>query len=61
MSYVPYQGSTPAVNALLAKHVTSVLASYPNVAEPVKAEKLRVLATTSPSRIKQMPNVPHRR
>jgi tripartite-type tricarboxylate transporter receptor subunit TctC len=58
MSYVPYQGSTPAVNALLAKHVTSVLASYPNVAEPVKAEKLRALATTSPSRIKQMPNVP---
>jgi tripartite-type tricarboxylate transporter receptor subunit TctC len=34
------------------------LASYPNVAEPVKAEKLRALATTSPSRIKQMPNVP---
>jgi tripartite-type tricarboxylate transporter receptor subunit TctC len=58
MSYVFYQGSPPAVNALLAKHVTSVLASYPNVAEQVKAEKLRALATTSPSRIKQMPNVP---
>ena len=58
MRYVPYQGSTPAVNALLAKHVTSVLASYPNVVEQVKAGKLRALATASPTRIKQMPNVP---
>ena len=58
MSYVPYQGSTPAVNALLAKHVTSVLASYPNVAEQVKADKLRALATTSPTRIEQLPKVP---
>jgi tripartite-type tricarboxylate transporter receptor subunit TctC len=58
MSYVPYQGSAPAVNALLAKHVTSVLASYPNVVEQVKAGKLRALATTSPTRIKQLPEVP---
>jgi tripartite-type tricarboxylate transporter receptor subunit TctC len=58
MIYVPYQGSTPAVNALLGKHVTSVLASYPNVVEQVKADKLRVLATASPTRIEQMPHVP---
>jgi tripartite-type tricarboxylate transporter receptor subunit TctC len=58
MSYVPYQGSGPAVSALLAKHVTSVLASYPNVVEQVKANTLRALATASPTRIKQMPNVP---
>jgi tripartite-type tricarboxylate transporter receptor subunit TctC len=58
MSYVPYQGSAPAVNALLAQHVTSVLASYPNVVEQVEADKLRALATASPTRIKQMPNVP---
>jgi tripartite-type tricarboxylate transporter receptor subunit TctC len=58
MSYVPYQGSTPAVNALLGKHVTSVLASYPNVVEQVKAGKLRVLATATPTRIEQMQGVP---
>ena len=57
MRYVPYQGSTPAVNALLGKHVTAVLASYPNVAEQVKADKLRALATASPTRIEQMQNV----
>jgi tripartite-type tricarboxylate transporter receptor subunit TctC len=58
MGHVPFQGSTPAVNALLANHVTSVLASYPNVMEYVKADKLRALATTSATRIRQMPNVP---
>jgi tripartite-type tricarboxylate transporter receptor subunit TctC len=58
MSYVPYQGSAPAVNALLAMHVTSVLASYPNVVEQVNADKLRALATASSTRVKQMPNVP---
>jgi len=57
MRYVPYQGSTPAVNALLGNHVTAVLASYPNVAEQVKADKLRALATASPTRIEQMQNV----
>jgi tripartite-type tricarboxylate transporter receptor subunit TctC len=58
MAYVPYQGSAPAVNALLGGHVTSVLASYPNVVEQLKANKLRALATASPARIRQMPDVP---
>jgi len=58
MGYVPYQGSAHAVNALLAQHVTSVLASYPNVVEQLKAGKLRALATASSTRIKQMPDVP---
>ena len=58
MTYVPYQGSTPAVNSLLGNQVTSVLASYPNVLEQVKADKLRALAIASPTRIAQMPNVP---
>jgi len=57
-TYVPYQGSAPAVNALLGEHLTSVLASYPNVAEYVRSGKLRALATTSGSRIEQMPDVP---
>jgi tripartite-type tricarboxylate transporter receptor subunit TctC len=58
MTYIPYEGSTPAVNALLGKHVTAVLASYPNVVEQVKAGRLRALATASANRIEQMPNVP---
>ena len=58
MTYVPYQGSTSAVNALLGGYVTAVLASYPNVVEQIKAGKLRALATTSSTRIKQLPEVP---
>jgi tripartite-type tricarboxylate transporter receptor subunit TctC len=57
-TYVPYQGSAPAVNALLGEHLTSVLASYPNVAEYVRSGKLRALATTSRERVEQMPDVP---
>jgi tripartite-type tricarboxylate transporter receptor subunit TctC len=58
INYVPYQGSTPAVNALLGEHLTSVLASYPNVAEQIRSGKLRALVTTSRARIEQMPDVP---
>jgi tripartite-type tricarboxylate transporter receptor subunit TctC len=47
MAYIPYQGSTPAVNALLGGHVTSVMASYPNLAELVRTGKLRALAVMS--------------
>lgn len=58
ITYVPYQGSTPAVNALLGGHVTSVLASYPNVVAHVRDGTLRALATASATRIEQMPDVP---
>ena len=58
MIYVPYQGSGPAVNALLGDHVTSVLASYPNVVEQVRTGTLRALATASPTRIPELPDVP---
>jgi tripartite-type tricarboxylate transporter receptor subunit TctC len=42
MTYVPYAGSAPAVNAVLGEHVTSVFAGYAVVAEHLKAGKLRV-------------------
>jgi tripartite-type tricarboxylate transporter receptor subunit TctC len=58
MIYVPYQGSGPAVNALLGDHVTSVMASYPNVVEQVRTGTLRALATASPTRIPELPDVP---
>jgi len=58
ITFVPYPGATPAVEALLGGFVTSVFASYPNVAELVRTGKLRALATTSATRIEQMPDVP---
>jgi tripartite-type tricarboxylate transporter receptor subunit TctC len=58
ITFVPYPGATPAVEALLGGYVTSVFASYPNVAELVSTGKLHALATTSATRIEQMPDVP---
>jgi len=58
ITYVPYPGSAPAVNAVLGGHVTSVLASYPNVVGQVKSGQLRALAATSLSRLPQLPDVP---
>ncbi|MBN8935450.1 MAG: tripartite tricarboxylate transporter substrate binding protein [Rhizobiales bacterium] len=58
ITYVPYPGSAPAVNALLGGHITSVLASYPNVVGQVKSGQLRALAATSLSRLQQFPDVP---
>jgi tripartite-type tricarboxylate transporter receptor subunit TctC len=58
MTFVPYPGGGPASNALLGEHVTSVMITYPSVAEYIKAGKLRALAALAPTRIDQLPDVP---
>ncbi len=58
MTYVPFPGSGPTVNALLGGHVTAVFAEYPAVAEQLKAGKLRALATAAPRRIDPFPELP---
>ncbi len=58
MTFVPYPGDAPAVNALLGGHVTSVFYTYPAVAAQVNAGKLRVLATASRARIEPLLEVP---
>jgi tripartite-type tricarboxylate transporter receptor subunit TctC len=58
VTFVPFPGSPPAVNALLGEHVTSALSDYAVVAEQIKAGRLRALATASSERIESLPNVP---
>jgi tripartite-type tricarboxylate transporter receptor subunit TctC len=58
MTFVPYQGTPPAINALLGEHVTAVLAGYADVVEQVEAGKLRALAVATRSRIDLMPSLP---
>src|SRR5207248_5328406 len=58
MTFVPYPGDAPAVNALLGGHVTSAFTSYPGLAEHLKAGKLRALATASQARDEPLPDVP---
>jgi tripartite-type tricarboxylate transporter receptor subunit TctC len=57
MTYVPYQGSAPAVTAVMGQHVTSAFAGYAVVAENVKADKLRALGVATARRIEPLPNV----
>ena len=58
MTFVPYPGAAPAVNALLGEHVTSVFITYGAVAEQLQAGKLRALATSARTRIELLPDVP---
>ena len=44
MTFVPYPGNGPALNAVLGQQVTSMFATLANVSEYLKAGKLRALA-----------------
>jgi tripartite-type tricarboxylate transporter receptor subunit TctC len=57
-TYVPYQGSGPALNALLGQHVTAAMASYPNVTGQIRSGQLRAIAVASLSRVDDLPDVP---
>jgi tripartite-type tricarboxylate transporter receptor subunit TctC len=58
MIFVPFNGNGPAVNALLGKHVDSVLVNYSEVAEQLQTGQFRALATTSRKRIDFLPQLP---
>jgi tripartite-type tricarboxylate transporter receptor subunit TctC len=58
MTYVPFPGGTPAVNALLGGHVTAVLQNYIEVGEQIRSGTLRALATPSRQRIPPLPDLP---
>jgi tripartite-type tricarboxylate transporter receptor subunit TctC len=56
--FVPFNGNGPAVNALLGKHVDSILVNYSEVADQLQNGAFRALATTSGTRIAELPQVP---
>ena len=58
MTFIPYPGNGPSVNALLGEHVTMMFGTYANVAEHLKSGKLRAIATTTPRRIDELPDLP---
>ena len=58
MTFVPFPGDAPAVNALLGEHVTAASAPYSGVAEQLKAGRLRALAVAGRERVESFPNVP---
>jgi len=58
MTYVPFPGGAPAVNAALAGHVQTVLANVNEIQAHAESGKLRMLAVTTPQRLAALPNVP---
>jgi tripartite-type tricarboxylate transporter receptor subunit TctC len=58
ITYVPYGGTAPAVNALMGGHVGAVWADYPTVVGHLKSGTLRGLVTTSAKRVTTLPDVP---
>jgi tripartite-type tricarboxylate transporter receptor subunit TctC len=58
LTYVPFAGTAPAINALLGGHVTAVSADYPTVVSQLQSGTLRALVTASPARVEALPDVP---
>jgi tripartite-type tricarboxylate transporter receptor subunit TctC len=58
LTYVPYSGGAPTVNALLGAHVTSAVLNWSEIGEQLTAGKVRALATMALQRIEPLPNLP---
>ena len=58
MTYVPYAGGAPAVNALLGGHVDAVIANYSEVGQQVDAGRLRAVAVMTPERLTMLAETP---
>jgi tripartite-type tricarboxylate transporter receptor subunit TctC len=58
LTYVPYPGGGPAINALLGGHVTAAFAEYAPLSSHLAAGTLRAIATSARNRIEPLPNLP---
>lgn len=58
LNHVPYKGGGPALADAIAGHVPLVLNSLPPAVSHIKAGRLRVLATTGPTRSPAAPDAP---
>ncbi len=58
ITFVPFPGYTPAIQALLGNQITSALADLSTLQGQLQTGKLRALATTARRRVDSLPNVP---
>ena len=58
MTHVPYRGGSQALIDMLAARVDLTFGSSATMMPLVESKKLKLLATTGPSRLKQQPDVP---
>jgi len=58
LTHVPYKGAAPAVQDLLGGQVPMSFASLASINTYVKAGKLKLIATATPKRLPEYPDVP---
>jgi tripartite-type tricarboxylate transporter receptor subunit TctC len=58
MTYVPYPGAAPAVNALLGGHITAVYSDYGTISGQLQSGALRPIAVGAKNRFSGLPDVP---
>jgi len=58
ITFVPFAGYTPAIQAVLGNQINAVLADYSSLQGELQSGKLRALATTASKRVSSLPNVP---
>ncbi len=58
ITFVPFTGYTPAIQAVLGNQITAALADYSSLQGELVSGKLRALATTASKRVSALPNVP---
>lgn len=56
--HVPYRGNGPALQALIAGEVDALIDGIPAMISQHKKGAIRLVAVTSPNRMKQLPDVP---
>jgi tripartite-type tricarboxylate transporter receptor subunit TctC len=56
--HIPYKGSAPSTQAMLANEIAFVFSSMPPAVSNVKGGRLRALAVTSTKRVSAAPDVP---
>jgi tripartite-type tricarboxylate transporter receptor subunit TctC len=58
MVHVPYKGAAPALKDVISGEVPVMMLDVATAREPIKAGLLKVLASASPQRLAEFPNVP---
>jgi tripartite-type tricarboxylate transporter receptor subunit TctC len=58
LTYVPYPGGAPTLNALLGGHVSSAVLNWSEIGEQLIAGNARALATMAAQRIEPLPDLP---
>ena len=58
LTYVPFPGGAPTVNALIGAHVTAAVLNWSEIGEHLTSGKARALATMAAQRIEPRPDLP---